>query len=82
MRRNNITAVLLLLMILFSYYLVLSNKPFIEYLRKTNSFLYALASTTIMLTLGLLIGLAWNLLGNPRRSGNTGIKEKRMKEEC
>jgi len=81
MRRNNITAVLLLLMILFSYYLVLSNKPFIEHLRKTNSFLYALASTTIMLTLGLLIGLTWNLLGNPRRSGNTSIKEKRGKEE-
>jgi len=34
-----------------------------------------LASTIIMLTLGLLIGLAWNLLGNPRRNRSTGIKE-------
>jgi len=76
MRRNNVTTVLLLPMIIFSYYLVLSNKSFIDYLRKTNGFLYALTSTIIMLTLGLLIGLAWNLLGNPRRSRNTGIKEK------
>ena len=76
MRRNNVTTVLLLPMIIFSYYLVLSTKPFIDYLRKTNGFLYALTSTIIMLTLGLLIGLAWNLLGNPRRSRNTGIKEK------
>ena len=75
MRRNNITAVLLLLMILFSYYLVLSNKPFIEHLRKTNSFLYALASTIIMLTFGFSIGLAWSLIINPQRDTNRQVKE-------
>jgi len=77
-RRKTITAALLLLIIFLCYYIVLSNKPFIEHLRKTNSFLYALISTVIMLTLGFSIGLTWNLLGNSQRSNkNNAIKDKR-----
>jgi len=49
---RKIAAAALLSMIVFSYYLVLSNRPVIEHLKETNNFLYALTSTVIMLTLG------------------------------
>ncbi|HIE18924.1 TPA: hypothetical protein EYP75_04280 [Candidatus Bathyarchaeota archaeon] len=69
-------AAALLLMIVFSYYLVLSNRPFIEHLKKTNNFLYALTSTIIMLTLGFSIGLIWSLLSSPLGSENNRMKKR------
>jgi len=68
-------AAALLLMIVFGYYSVLSNRPFIEHLKETNNFLYALASTIIMLTFGFSIGLAWSLIINPQRDTNRQVKE-------
>jgi len=69
-------AAALLLMIVFSYYLVLSNRPFIEHLKETNNFLYALTSTIIMLTLGFSIGLTWSLLSTPHESKNSRMEEE------
>jgi len=74
--RKPATAALLLL-IIFSYYLILSNRPFIEHLKKNNNFLYALASTIIMLTLGFSIGLTWSLLSTLQESKNSRMKEGR-----
>jgi len=73
-------AAALLLMIIFSYYLILTNRPFIDHLKKTNNFLYALASTIIMLTLGLSIGLTWSLLSNPQGRKNGFMKEEKVKK--
>ena len=73
---RKIAAAALLSMIVFSYYLVLSNRPVIEHLKETNNFLYALTSTVIMLTLGFSIGLTWSLIGNQEGSKNSRVKEE------
>ncbi|RLI06170.1 hypothetical protein DRO22_01785 [Candidatus Bathyarchaeota archaeon] len=75
-------AAALLLLIIFSYYLVLSNRPFIENLKETNNFLYALTSTIIMLTLGLLIGLTWSLLSSPREKPETVHEGEESEKQC
>jgi len=69
-------AAALLSMIIFSYYLLLSNRPVIEHLKETNNFLYALISTIIMLTLGLSIGLTWSLIANQQGNKSSCVKEE------
>ena len=72
--RGIISAVSLFLAVIV-YCLMLHYKPYIEHLREMNALLYALLSTAIMLTLGLLIGFAWNYLFKSdvdRRLGSGG----------
>ena len=59
--RRIISAISLFLTVIV-YCLMLYYKSHIEHLREINALLYALLSTAIMLTLGLLIGFAWNYL--------------------
>jgi uncharacterized membrane protein len=66
--------------IIFSYYLILSNKPYIDQLRETNSLLYALTSTAIMLTLGFSMGMTWSLLGSQHRREERSTEKKRERK--
>jgi len=66
--RRIISAISLFLAVII-YYLILHYKSYIEYLREMNALLYALLSTVIMLTLGLLIGFAWNCLSKSKGDG-------------
>ncbi|HDM88443.1 hypothetical protein DRO64_02410 [Candidatus Bathyarchaeota archaeon] len=66
--RRIVSAISLFLAVII-YYLILHYKSYIEYLREMNALLYALLSTVIMLTLGLLIGFAWNCLSKSKGDG-------------
>jgi len=62
MALRRIISVISLFLSVIIYCLMSHYKSYIEHLREMNALLYALLSTAIMLTLGLLIGFAWNYL--------------------
>jgi len=65
-----------ILLVILSYYLILSNHAVISGLNEGNRLLYAFLSTSIMILLGTLIGITWDFIDKLFSAEGLGSKGK------
>ncbi len=68
--RHVLAASISIILIIISYYLILSNQSLLNSLNENNRVLYSFLGTLIMITLGFLMGITWDFLDRIFKSRN------------